>query len=133
MLLLNFVLETTFFECGGKRKNLPTEVWGFHGRIISPIVVNLLDGEQQIIRTALVECQPYIWKRYVDDTRNRKTIWTMWVVPTASNSPMRRKSTGRSIPFLDAKIVVKADQSILYTEKNPYRPISQLTPPMPSE
>ena len=90
MELLKFVLEMTYFRFEGE---IYQQKFGVAmGSLVSPIVVNLYmeDMEQKIIATALVDCQPRNWKRYVDDviclvhTKAKKLQHMNTVDPTGS-------------------------------------------------
>jgi hypothetical protein len=123
MRLLEFVLETTYFKCGGLYYQQKFGV--AMGSPVSPIIVNLYmeDLEQNIISKAPVMCKPKLWKRYVDDI--------LCIIkkdqPEALQDHMNRADGTGSIkftkeeeadgciPFLDVLIERKEDGSLKST------------------
>ncbi len=118
--LLRFVLTTTYFLFRGK---IYKQRFGAAmGSPVSPVVANLYMEflEQQAIATAPLDCQPRLWKRYVDDVLeivksdqvDNLTAHLNQTDPTQSIKFTYEKEHEGTIPFLDTLIVRKPDGSV---------------------
>ncbi len=92
------------------------------GSPVSPLVANLYMEflEQQAIATAPLDCQPRLWKRYVDDILeivksdqvDNLTAHLNRTDPTGSIKFTHEKKHEGITPFLDTLIVRKPDGSV---------------------
>ena len=132
MELVEFVLTTTYFTSNQKIYQQKKGV--AMGSPLSPVAVNIFMEwlEEKAIDTALTECKPKFWKRYVDDIleiidRGQVTNLTdhlNQVDTTGSIKCTYEEEIDGAIPFLDTKVIRKPDGSIkLDIYRKPHQPV----------
>ncbi|XP_072051971.1 uncharacterized protein [Amphiura filiformis] len=118
--LLSFVLTTTYFSFRGQ---IYRQIFGAAmGSPVSAIVANLFMEwlEKEAVATAFLDCNPKIWRRYVDDvleiiqkdSTQKLTDHLNSVDPTGNIKFTFEEEDQGKIPFLDTLIVRKEDGSL---------------------